>query len=130
MNFLVEQICNKCGNENNNIIDKKFSLQSITFISPFVINNSTIYPAINYAGYMQNVYMSNNQNYNFLFYINSNREKNSKNKEYQNLKKKGYFDWICNRCNNLNYSFRKICNKCNLPKNKNIFYNSSKENFK
>ena len=63
-------------------------------------------------------------------WINRYNEKNSKNKEYQNLKKKGYFDWICNRCKNLNYSFRKICNKCNLPKNKNIFYNSSKENFK
>ena len=25
-------------------------------------------------------------------------------------------DWRCNQCNNLNFSFRNKCNRCNLPK--------------
>ena len=25
-------------------------------------------------------------------------------------------DWICSYCNNLNYSFRTICNRCRIPK--------------
>jgi RNA-binding protein FUS len=25
-------------------------------------------------------------------------------------------DWICNNCKNLNFSFRKECNRCKLPK--------------
>ena len=42
---------------------------------------------------------------------------NKKNKQ----KGKKYFevrdgDWRCNQCNNLNFSFRNKCNRCNLPK--------------
>ena len=25
-------------------------------------------------------------------------------------------DWTCSKCKNLNFAFRKICNKCKLPK--------------
>jgi hypothetical protein len=26
-------------------------------------------------------------------------------------------DWICNNCKNLNFAFRKECNRCKFPKN-------------
>ena len=39
-------------------------------------------------------------------------------------KKKKHFieregDWICLKCNNLNFSFRNICNRCHLTKTEN-----------
>lgn len=44
-------------------------------------------------------------------------------------------DWVCLHCNNLNYSFRKICNRCKITTREenhkyrqlqyyNIYYNS------
>ena len=37
--------------------------------------------------------------------LNSNKNKNEENN-----------DWICSKCQNLNYSFRTICNRCKAPK--------------
>ena len=31
-------------------------------------------------------------------------------------------DWVCFKCKNLNFSFRKICNRCKLDKNENIIF--------
>jgi len=36
--------------------------------------------------------------------------------EWQNKNKKGKHDWICPKCRNLNYSFRKFCNRCQFLK--------------
>ena len=45
-------------------------------------------------------------------YINNNKfSKNKFNKRRENKN-----DWICPFCNNLNFSFRKICNKCGVTK--------------
>ena len=68
---------------------------------------------------------SNNQNEHNIF-------SNSKKKARKNLQKKTnkrhkikrQSDWICNRCNNLNYSFRIFCNLCQLPLKDNPFYKS------
>ena len=53
-----------------------------------------------------------------------NKFDNNDKKNGQNLKKeknKKHFeiragDWTCNKCNNLNFSFRNKCNRCGLPK--------------
>ena len=54
-----------------------------------------------------------NQKYSFIpkNFIN----KNNNNKSKKNFKgREG--DWICFYCNNLNYSFRKVCNRCHVSK--------------
>ena len=70
----------------------------------------------------------NSQNEQFLFSKNTKKNKKSKKNNNQKIKEKRPFDWVCNRCNNLNYSFRIFCNICNLPKNENQFYNSNMRN--
>lgn len=89
------------------------------------------------AGNFQNNYMTNsyveerqNQNDKISFSKNSKKNKKSKKNNNQKYKDKRPFDWICNRCDNLNYSFRTFCNICNLPKSQNVFYNSSMRNSK
>lgn len=53
-----------------------------------------------------------NQKYTFTP-KNFQNKNNGKNKK-KIVGRKG--DWICNFCNNLNYSFRKICNRCHANK--------------
>ncbi len=53
-------------------------------------------------------YDNKNNYYNFNRYNQNHRIKT-----YNNIKKN---DWICIYCNNLNYSFRNKCNRCNSPR--------------
>ena len=138
-NFIVidEQFCNRCGNINNNLQGKNFSSSNLPFVFPFENNNFPPFsPANNSAGNINNNFITNsyvdqiqNQNEKFLFSKNNNKKnKKSKKNNNQKYKDKRPFDWICNRCDNLNYSFRTFCNICNLPKSQNIFYSSSTRN--
>ena len=43
---------------------------------------------------------------------NDNNQKDNQNK-----------DWFCSNCNNFNYCFRDICNRCKIPKTIKIIYN-------
>ena len=56
---------------------------------------------------------NNNNNFN-----NESHHNNSKNKKKPLDKRKG--DWICPKCKNLNFSFRVVCNRCQLPKPSNL----------
>ena len=63
---------------------------------------------------------------------NIDNEKNNKKNKFdnskknaQNIKKEGKLkkpfelragDWTCSQCNNLNFSFRNVCNRCGIPK--------------
>ena len=53
-----------------------------------------------------------------------------KNKKKKFIERKG--DWRCSKCNNINFSFRDKCNKCQMPKeeSENYFVNLSKNLFK
>ena len=132
--FIDEQLCNRCGNINNNIPGKNFSSSNLPFVFPFDNNYPLFSPANNNAGPINNTFMTNsyveqmsNQNEKFLFSKNTKKNKKSK-KNNQKYKDKRPFDWICNRCDNLNYSFRTFCNICNLPKSQNVFYNKNMRN--
>ena len=62
----------------------------------------------------------NEQNNTKDIQINPKNKFSSGNKKNKQKGKK-YFevrdgDWRCNQCNNLNFSFRNKCNRCNLPK--------------
>ena len=52
-----------------------------------------------------------NQNKNL---INKSINSNSKNEKKPFDKRKG--DWLCPECHNLNFAFRVVCNRCQLPK--------------
>ena len=115
--------------------DKYFSASNL----PFVLNNEknllSFSPVNNNTGSMTNPYIANsfadetqNQNGKFLFSKNVKKNKKSKKNNKQKYKDKRPFDWVCNRCNNLNYSFRTFCNICNLPKSQNVFYNKPTRN--
>ena len=57
--------------------------------------------------------------FSFIPIIN-NSLKNDKNKKREKKKNNNFVkrdgDWTCFKCKNLNFAFRKICNKCKLPK--------------
>ncbi|KAL4475848.1 hypothetical protein ABPG73_002049 [Tetrahymena malaccensis] len=68
--------------------------------------------------------LSQNNNFNSLQAPVSNPNNNSlQGQQQQNNNSQGQptnakkQDWICPRCTNLNYSFRKLCNKCQFAKN-------------
>ena len=135
--FLIidEQFCNRCGNINSNLPGKNFSSSNLPFVFPLENNYPLFSPANNNAGPINNTFMPNsyvepisNQNENFLFSKNTKKNKKSKKNNNQKYKEKRPFDWICNRCDNLNYSFRTFCNICNLPKSQNVFYNKHMRN--
>ena len=46
-------------------------------------------------------------------FSNGNKKNKQKGKKYFEVRDG---DWRCNQCNNLNFSFRNKCNRCNLPK--------------
>ena len=136
--FIVGEICNRCircGNLNKNI-----SYQNLTSLSssnlPFVISfENNFIPFGNNINNNSNDLKSNyinsannGQNEQYLFSKNNKKNKKTKKLNNQKHKEKRPFDWVCNRCNNLNYSFRIFCNICNLPRNENQFYTSNMRN--
>ena len=95
------------------------------------------------GNYFNNILNLNNAckqiqgNYNpFLFSFNEGHEENAKHKNHMNLNKKTIQnsknqgekkkfdkrkgDWLCPECHNLNFAFRIVCNRCQLPKPENI----------
>jgi hypothetical protein len=133
--FIVGEICNRCGNINKNI-----SYQNLTSLSssnlPFVISFENNFIPFgnninnNSNGLKSNYINSTNNGQNEQYLFSKNNKKNKKVKKLNNQKhkEKRPFDWVCNRCNNLNYSFRIFCNICNLPRNENQFYTSNIRN--
>jgi hypothetical protein len=89
----------------------------------------------------KNNFHNSEVNYNTIL-LNYNNIKNNQEKDLQNkiikraennksnqiskktINKKSFDrrkgDWFCPECNNLNFAFRIICNKCKIPKPKNI----------
>ena len=63
-----------------------------------------------------------------IFLGGKNQENNLNNNNFNNKKtfieKPG--DWICNNCQNLNFSFRTNCNRCHISKSEN---QKSNQNF-
>ena len=63
------------------------------------------------------IQLHNNSNNQIYYHNNKDKQKSNIN----GFKKKKYFrerigDWVCYRCNNLNFSFRTICNRCKIDK--------------
>ena len=103
------------------ILNNKVSPFKNSTINNNNLNNSNVY----YNSVVHNRDKRiNNQNENNL-YMKIPKSKNEQKKMYRKYKKKKPFDWICNRCSNLNYAFRTSCNICGLPLKENPYYNSN-----
>ena len=104
----------------NNNINNYFNNNNISnyINSNLIFNNNCVKNKSNFS--------LHNQNEKILFnkYPNSKKCKKEQKKFYRKYESKRPFDWICNRCSNLNYSFRKSCNICNLPLEDNPYYKS------
>ena len=132
------------GNENNfqnpniniNIFNNQNTINNNYQIIP---NNNTHYQnfnnkriSLNYNSkayiplkYRKNEQNSQDNNFNNIKFNKNNSDNGKKNKQ----KNKKHFemrdgDWLCSKCNNLNFSFRNKCNRCSLPKelSKNLEY--------
>ena len=56
--------------------------------------------------------------------ISEIKKKKEEKEEKERKKKEAKGDWICQKCNNLNFGFRKVCNRCQIPRNNNININN------
>jgi len=95
--------------QNNNNYHQNINNHYITLNS-----NSKAYIPLKYRKKEQNT-QANNVNdlkINKNTFANANKNK-QKNKKYFEVRDG---DWICCKCNNLNFSFRNKCNRCLLPK--------------
>ena len=70
------------------------------------------------------IYNNNNKNVNVNVENNNENKKNNSTSSFivnNDKKSQKHFserigDWICFSCKNLNFAFRKLCNRCHLPK--------------
>ncbi len=105
---LVHQVINKLyldlTNSNYSIIDDISTKSTSPSMGTIKNKQQLIHETSNY-------YKTNTLNY---------LTKNNPNQHFDHSMKKSLVerqgDWICNRCKNLNFSFRMICNRCKLPK--------------
>jgi hypothetical protein len=147
----VERNCIRCGKINNKAIqvnNPSFNLDNIPLlfrkdntIFPFSnINNSNNNFSSNFFNSNidnisnRNIYHNNfncyqniqNEEENILSKIPKTKKgKKTQKKLIQKYKNKRPYDWICNRCLNLNYSFRSVCNICKLPLKDNPNYHKN-----
>ena len=147
----MERNCIRCGKINNKAIqvnNPSFNLDNIPLlfrkdnnIFPFSnINNSNSNFNCNFVNSnIDNISNRNIYHNNFNCYQNNQNEeenilskipktkkgKKTQKKLIQKYKNKRPYDWICNRCLNLNYSFRSVCNICKLPLKDNPNYHKN-----
>ena len=135
--------CNRCNGEKTNLFYNNgfcLSSQNVSNLNP----NSTEYlPLQNLNGNLQsksqmilnnqinnpmqnqiNNPMQNQVNIQEPLPLFSNNFSYNENENKKNNKRGRHFvgrtgDWVCFKCNNLNFSFRTNCNRCHLTKSEN-----------
>ena len=95
MDIIDEQLCNRCGNINNDFSEKNFSSNNLPFIFPFENNYPPFSPVNNNPGSLQNNYIANsymdqfqNQNEKYLFSKNDKKKKKRKKILIRKIKRK------------------------------------------
>ena len=123
INYLSNELIKDLDNSSNLEETENVFMPNIKKEENLVKNNSVINSLISLA---KNGYEFKPKNF-------KSETKNEKTVKENNLKKKKYMnnkfnnnkylkrksnenDWICPLCNNLNFSFRTICNKCKISK--------------
>ena len=145
--------CGKINNNAIKANNPSFNLDNIPLlfrkdnnIFPFsnINNSNNLYYNNNFSSNFVNSNIDNISNRN-IYHNNFNCYQNNQNEEenilskipktkkgkktqkklIQKYKNKRPYDWICNRCLNLNYSFRSVCNICKLPLKDNSNYHKN-----
>ena len=125
---------NNINNIKNNLLNNNINKRKLSYNNEERIINNYYNKIFN----QNNNYQNQETNYyTMLFSYNNNNNENNlqdnslrtiSNKSIRNFKykidkkpfdkRKG--DWLCPKCHNLNFTFRIICNRCKIPKPKNI----------
>ena len=107
-NYITRKKCNKCGVQKNPkkiTQDHNTNNKNNSHNQNYIETNTSTCP----------LSLSTNQNADLHLYGNNDKNKNnlqSNTKSNQQYQK----DWVCFQCKNVNFSFRVICNRCELPK--------------
>ena len=102
--FLGRNNCNRCGMGNTGMFFQESTSLSSNNLPSLEHNNLSNSP----IKYQENKFNLSSE---------SSPNLNKKKKKKQFIEREG--DWICLKCNNLNFSFRNICNRCHLEKTEN-----------
>ena len=102
---------------NNNIYNTNYNNSMNTISNNMPNSNNDIQEMINNINNNLNpYYYLNTFSYNYKKHKNRKSQKKYKNRKIDSGNNKRIGDWICKYCLNLNFSFRKSCNRCNAPK--------------
>ena len=118
--YFIERIqCNRGGRTQSQILFNNGNNYSTgNLFSNNIINENFLN--------LKNLFNYNNINKNCIdnLYYDNNFSSKNKNDINDKKKKKPFIeregDWICIKCNNLNFSFRNNCNRCNFSKTDNL----------
>ena len=125
---LLEIEENKNAEEISIVKEIKNNKEQNSFLDGLNINSKPYFPKKRLLG---NKISNKNENKKYFINPNNNRyyfnyNNNKKDKIKKNKKKKFYEkegDWLCYKCKNINFAFRKKCNKCgiSLEESENLF---------
>ena len=108
--YLLKELIEELDSPTSDSFKEENSLKNCNSISPLVNKGYQFVP----KKYRNNTNKNNNKNKKVnKYHIN---EENSNKNNYHILMKERKRDWICKLCNNLNFGFRKKCNRCKVPK--------------
>ena len=123
--------------DNNNKENNKGPIILLTDTPTPIIDNGYFFTPKNFKknDYNNNNYNSSNNIFINNINLNNNNNKNNINSEHKKTKKtklkEREGDWTCFFCKNLNFSFRKKCNRCGIQREKSeILYDNYMENLK
>ena len=119
-NIINNNKFNENDEEQKNIkdnIQNNKELQKKPYFEQTNLNFQNIEPNNNITNCKNSFFSIENSNNNF--------KKKSKHKKHFKVR---FGDWICPKCENLNFSFRTKCNRCGLSKGKIENYNDNQNN--
>ena len=126
--YFIERIqCNRCGRTQSQILFNNGNNYSTgNLLSNNCINDNFLYLK-NQFNYNVNKKSTDNLYYDNNFSPKNKNDSKDKKKKKPFIEREG--DWICIKCNNLNFAFRNNCNRCNLSKSDNQkFFKKFKSN--
>ena len=107
-----KKIDNKFGIINSNIDDINYNNSMYPIYNNITNGNNDIQEMINNINNnIDPYYYLNTFSYNYKKYKNRKSQKKHKNRKMDSGNNKRIGDWICNYCFNINFSFRKSCNR-------------------
>ena len=108
--YLIKELLEELDSPKSNSLKEENNLNYSKSLLPLINNGYKFIP----KGYKNNKdtnFNKKNKNYN-KYNMKNTEEYQIKHKTIK--ERKG--DWTCQLCSNLNFSFRKVCNRCKTPK--------------